>query len=149
MPTFFLKEEASQEEKEAVRVLLAEKRRSDEVDMRRESAKDLEYHAAEWQKIVDSDAVRVLSPEGSREVKAKLAREGKSNRILPTKIARRYKPSEQPGVPATKKSRRCLRGDLDPDILELEKFSPTVNTMNLAVMMQIGANHHMIGKIIR
>ena len=149
--TFFFKAEASQEEKEAVRVLLTERKRSDEVDMRKESQKDLEewkdFDAAEWQKIVDSGAVRVLSPEESRAVKVQLAREGKLKRILPTKIARRYKPSEQPGTPATKKSRLCLRGDLDPDILDLEKFSPTVNTMNLAVMMQIGANRRMVGEI--
>lgn len=149
--TFFLKEEAPEEEKQAIRVLLAEKRRADDVDMRKESQKDLEEwresDAAEWQKIVESGAVKVLSPEESRKVKSELQKQSKSNRILPTKIARRYKPSEQPGTPATKKSRLCLRGDKDPDILDLEKFSPTVNTTNLAVMMQIGANRGMVGEI--
>ena len=37
----------------------------------------------------------------------------------------------------------CIRGDLDPDPLSLEKFSPTVNTMNLAVMLQTAANKDM------
>jgi len=93
------------------------------------------------------DIHRVLSLEESRRTLEELKRQGRSNRVLPTKIARRYKPSEQPGEPSVKKSRLCLRGDLDPDILTLEKFSPTVNTMNLAVMMQIAANQNMTGQI--
>ena len=149
--TFFFDSEVSQEEIEAIEVMMAEKRRTDDVDMRRESAKDLEewkdFDLAEWEKVVQSGAVRVLSLEESRKIHEDLKRQGKSSRILPTKIARRYKPSEQPGEPAVKKSRLCLRGDLDPDIMTLEKFSPTVNTMNLAVMMQVAANQNMIGQI--
>ena len=130
--TFFLTEEIPSEEKEAIETLMAERKRSDEVDMKKESAKDLEewkqFDKAEWKKIIESGAVKLLMPEESRKVKEELAREGKTNRILPTKIARRYKPSEQPGVPPSKKSRLCFRGDLDPDILGLEKFSPTVTS---------------------
>ena len=139
--TFALKKKADGEEVEALNVLATEKRRSDDVDMRKECKKDLaEWRIAdaeEWQKVTSTDAVRVLSLEESRQVKAQLQKEGKIDRILPTKFARRYKPAEQPGQPAVKKSRLCIRGDLDPDILTLEKFSPTVNTMNLAVMFQI------------
>ena len=149
--TFFFDSEIPQEELEAIEVMLAEKRRTDDVDMRKESAKDLEewkdFDLAEWEKVVQSGAVRVLSLEESRKISEDLKKQGKSNRILPTKIARRYKPSEQPGEPATKKSRLCLRGDLDPDIMTLEKFSPTVNTMNLAVMMQVAANQNMTSQI--
>eukprot|EP00435_Cladocopium_sp_Y103_P038273 s1873_g10.t1 len=69
---FRLKKPFSREETEAMHVLLAEKKRSDEVDMRKESEKDLrewkEYDAAEWQKIIDSGAVRLLSVEESRKV---------------------------------------------------------------------------------
>ena len=128
-----------------------EKRRSDDVDMRRESAKDLkEWKVAdleEWKKMTSTPAVRVLDVEESRKVRNSLKKEGKLDRILPTKIARRYKPAEQPGEPAVKKSRLCIRGDLDPDILSLERFAPTVNTMNLAVMFQIAANENMLAQI--
>lgn len=77
----------------------------DEVNLRKESPQDLEEwkvaDAAEWAKVAP---VRVLSLEESRQVRAKLQAEGRQARILPTKIARRYKPSEQLGVPASKKS---------------------------------------------
>lgn len=59
----------------------------------------------------------VASVEESRKVRKQLEKEGKLDRILPTKIAGRYKPAEQPGIPPSKKSRLCLRGDLDPDLL--------------------------------
>eukprot|EP00434_Breviolum_minutum_P024807 symbB.v1.2.021909.t1/scaffold1920.1/size100294/3 len=148
---FFFKEQEDEESKEARRILLAEKRRSDEVNMKKESARDLEEwrvaDRAEWDKIAESGAVQVLTLEESRKVVNELKKHGKERRVLPTKIARRYKPSEQPGVPATKKSRLCLRGDLDPDILSLERFSPTVNTMNLAVMLQLAANENMCAQI--
>ena len=141
----------SSEQKEALEVLAVEKKRTDEVNMRKESAKDLEEwkiaDLEEWKKVTSTDAVRVLSLEESRLVREQLRKEGKTDRILPTKIARRYKPAEQPGEPATKKSRLCIRGDLDPDLLSLERFAPTVNTMNLAVMFQIAANENMMAQI--
>lgn len=149
--TFEVKTKASQEEVEAMSVLAVEKRRSDDVDMRRESPKDLEEWKVadleEWKKMTSTPAVRVLDVEESRKVRNSLKKEGKLDRILPTKIARRYKPAEQPGEPAVKKSRLCIRGDLDPDILSLERFAPTVNTMNLAVMFQIAANENMLAQI--
>ena len=148
---FFFESELREEEIEAIEVMMAERRRTDDVDMRKELPKDLEewkgFDKAEWEKVVQSRAVKVLSLEESRKIIEELKKQGRSSRILPAKIARRYKPSEQPGEPATKKSRLCLRGDLDPDILNLEKFSPTVNTMNLAVMMQVAANQNMTGQI--
>ena len=148
---FFFKQQEAAEVKEARRVLMAEKKRNDEVNMKKESPRDLEEwriaDKAEWDKIAESGAVQVLSLEESRKVVTELKKNGKERRVLPTKIARRYKPSEQPGVPASKKSRLCLRGDLDPDILSLERFSPTVNTMNLAVMLQLAANENMLAQI--
>ena len=149
--TFEVKTKAPVEEVYAMEVLATEKRRSDDVDMRKESAKDLkEWKVAdleEWKKMTSTLAVRVLDVEESRRVRETLKKEGKLDRILPTKIARRYKPAEQPGEPAVKKSRLCIRGDLDPDILSLERFAPTVNTMNLAVMFQIAANENMLAQI--
>eukprot|EP00913_Durusdinium_trenchii_P035579 g33295.t1 len=79
----------------------------------------------------------------SRKIRAQLRQEGKEDRILPTKIARRYKPAEQPGEPPIKKSRLCIRGDKDPDALELERFAPTLNTVNFNILLQIAANQNM------
>ena len=120
---------------------------SQEVDMSKESTEDLEewkvQDAAEWNKIGASGAARPLSVEEPTHVREDLRKQGKLDRILPTKMARRYKPAEQPGELRSKKSRLCVRGDKDPYILELERFSPTVNTMKLNVMLQIAVNEGM------
>lgn len=81
------------------------------------------------------------------QVRASLEKEGKGDRILPTKTARRYKPAEQPGEALTKKSRLCIRGDFDPDILDLERYAPTITTANFNVMLQLAANEQFVGTI--
>lgn len=79
--------------------------------LRQEDAQGLEEwqqaDLSEWNKVTGSGAAEVLPLEEFREVRAILKAEGKENRVLPTKIARRYKPGEPP----TKKSRLCIRGD--------------------------------------
>ena len=101
----------------------------------------------EWQKIVESGAVKVLSVTESRKVTKELEARGELGRILPTRMVRRYKPSEEVGVPASRKSRWCVRGDKDPDILELQRFAPTVATSSLQVAMQAAVNHDLEFKI--
>ena len=118
------------------------------MNLSRESAQDQEEwklaeDLSEWNKVTQSGAVQVLDLETSRKVRQELQEAGQEDRILPTKIARRYKPGEQPCEAPTKKSRLCVRGDLDPDILELERFSPTLNTVNFNVLLQIAANQKM------
>ena len=134
-------------DEEALQNFVAAKKGQDEVNLRDEPEEELEgwrqADDAEWAKIVASGAVKVLSLEESRRVKKELEQEQKLDHILPTKIARRYKPGEQPGDPPTKKSRLCIRGDLDPDILQLERFSPTITTANFNVMLQLAANKGM------
>lgn len=121
----------------------------DEVNVAKESAQDrAEWKLSdrsEWNKVTQSGAVQVLDLEESRRVrhgKTRVERPRTRRSHSATKIARRYKPGEQPGEqpgePAVKKSRLCIRGDLDPDILDLERFSPTLNTVNFNV--QIAAN---------
>eukprot|EP00435_Cladocopium_sp_Y103_P071079 s134_g36.t1 len=101
----------------------------------------------EFQKIVKSGALRILSMEESNAVREQLAKEGKSNRILPSRMVRRYKPGDAPGAPRTKKSRFCIRGDKDPDIADLARFAPTVTTSNLQVLIQAAVNHAFRGVI--
>ena len=90
----------------------------------------------EFEKIVKSGGLRILSIEESRAVREGLRKEGRLNRILPSRMVRRYKPAEAPGLPRTKKSRFCIRGDRDPDAASLSRFAPTVTTSNLQVMIQ-------------
>lgn len=101
----------------------------------------------EFSKIVESGALRVLSLEESRKVRKELEATGKLNRIIPSRMVRRYKPGEGPGAPRTLKSRFCLRGDKDPDILSLSRFSPTVTTSNLQVIFQVAANKRFRGVV--
>eukprot|EP00435_Cladocopium_sp_Y103_P070319 s238_g35.t1 len=103
--------------------------------------------AEEFQKIVDSGALRVLSVEESQRVREELGREGKLDRILPTRMVRRYKPGDAPGAPRVKKSRFCIRGDKDPDIADLSRFAPTVTTSNLQVLIQAAINKNFNGVI--
>ena len=131
----------------ALEVWAAAKKGQDEVDLRKESPESLEKwkvaDAAEWEKMASSGAVKVLSVEESRKVRAKLKETNQEDRVLPTKIARRYKPGEQPGEKPSRKSRLCIRGDLDPDVLELERFAPTVTTLNFNILLQVAANSGM------
>lgn len=52
---------------------------------------------------------------------------------------RRWKPSEQPGEAPSRKSRWCVRGDRDPDLLSLERYSPTVTTAVISIALQVAA----------
>eukprot|EP00913_Durusdinium_trenchii_P004841 g4496.t1 len=62
------------------------------------------------------------------------------DRILPSRMLRKHKHAEQPGEAPTRKSRLCIRGDKDPDLLLLDRYSPTVTTLNVSVLLQIAAN---------
>ena len=86
----------------------------------------------EFKKIVDSGALRILSVEESKQIWKQLEAEGKTDRVIPSRMVRRYKPGEGPGAPRTRKSRFCIRGDRDPDILSLVKICPDSHHFQLA-----------------
>ena len=94
----------------------------------------------EWSKVVGSGAVIPLSEEESLEVEKQLRECHQKDRILPSRIVRRWKPSEQPGVPPSMKSRWCIRGDKDPDLLSLDRYAPTVTTSVIAIALQAAAS---------
>lgn len=144
---FRLKEKVERKKnhlEESISCWMADKRKPEEVDLRFETKEAIEgwkkADKAEWCKIVEGRAIQVLSLKESIRVKEELRKKGQMKRILPSKMLRKYKHSEQPGEPPTQKSRLCIRGDQDPDLLGLDRFSPTVTTMNLNVMLQIAAN---------
>lgn len=102
---------------------------------------------AEFEKILKSGALRLMSLEESMQVRRQLEAENKTDRILPSRMVRRYKPAEQPGDPRTRKSRFCIRGDRDPDAIYLNRFAPTVTTSNLQVLIQAAVNRGFKGSV--
>ena len=94
----------------------------------------------EWSKVSATEAVKELSVEESREVRRQLEEANLSARILPSRVVRRWKPADQPGQPPSMKSRWCIRGDRDPDLLLLDRHAPTVTTSNIAIAMQLAAS---------
>lgn len=94
----------------------------------------------EWTKVAASGAVVPLSEEESQEVERQLKEAGTADRILPSTMVRRWKPAEQPGQPPSMKSRWCIRGDRDPDLLSLERYAPTVTTAVISIALQTAAS---------
>ena len=125
-------------------VSLMVKRGSDEVKEEDISPEEWEKwrvaDGSEWSKVHATGAVEVLSPEESTNVESQLEEAGLKARILPSRMVRRWKPAEQPGEPPSRKSRWCIRGDQDPDLLELARHAPTITTSTLSVVLQIGAS---------
>ncbi len=95
---------------------------------------------AEWAKVEATGAVRTMSVEESVDVETQLNQAGIGKRILPSRVVRRWKPAEQPGEPPSRKSRWCVRGDRDPDLLDLVRHAPTVTTATLSVVLQVAAS---------
>ena len=73
---------------------LADRRRPEEVDLRFENREALEgwkqADLAEWRKIVDSKAVKVLSLEESLCLREELKGKGQLKHILPSRMLRKY-----------------------------------------------------------
>lgn len=84
----------------------------------------------EFGKIVRGGGLRIFS-----------VKEGRLNRILPSRMVRRYKPAEAPGLPRTKKSRFCIRGDQDPDASTSFKVCADGNYVEFAgILIQAAVN---------
>ena len=90
----------------------------------------------EWNKVLETGAIKVLSLEESRRIRNSEERD----RIIPSRMARRWKPAEQPNEAPGRKSRRCLRGDKDPDLMDLDRHAPTLTTTSFRVLLQIAAS---------
>ena len=103
--------------------------------------------AEEWAKVAASGAVRVMSTEESKEVERQLRETGAEKRILPSRVVRRWKPSEQPGQAPSRKSRWCVRGDKDPDLLMLDRYAPTVTTAVVSIALQVAASYGFRGAV--
>ena len=127
---------------EVLQAFIVKKRGSDEVKTipPEDAERWRDADAAEWEKVRATGAIRELSLEESVKVLKELEAAGKLDRILPTRMVRRNKPGELPGEPSSLKSRLCIRGDCDPDVLSLERHAPTASSLTLAIAMQVCAN---------
>ncbi|CAE8648439.1 unnamed protein product [Polarella glacialis] len=102
----------------------------------------------EWTRVAATGAVILHDVATSRKIRKQLEKDGKLDRIIPSRVVRRMKPGDQPGEPATEKSRWCVGGHKDPDYMSLERHSPLASEEELMVVLQAGASHQMPGYVI-
>ena len=87
----------------------------------------------EWNKMETSEAIFVHRGQAAAKKRAEVG----ENRLLDSRFA--YTSEEESGR-GKLKARWCIRGYLDPDILELQTASPTLSSEGLAVTLQLIAS---------
>eukprot|EP00435_Cladocopium_sp_Y103_P053328 s859_g17.t1 len=129
---------------ELVDLSLVASKSSDEVHEKDISSEEWpEWQVAdgeEWAKVASTNAVKALSVEESTDVEQQLKEAGRAQRIMPSRMVRRWKPAELPGEPPSRKSRWCVRGDKDPDLMMLERYAPTATTAVISIAIQTAAS---------
>lgn len=91
---------------------------------------------AEWEAIVGTEAVRVLTREESVEARIRYP-----DRVLASGMVRRLKPQPGVGVPPKATSRWCVHGDTDPDTERLSVYAPTPQSESVLALLQVLMNH--------
>ena len=113
--------------------------RSSEISMKQLSEEEKEEFAAsdekEWNTIVNTGAVEVLSPTEGAAI-----RRNNPERIITSRMVRRWKPAEGTGARPIAKSRWCVHGYKDPDANGLEVFSPTPQTSSIMFFLQLACS---------
>ncbi|CAK0837510.1 unnamed protein product, partial [Prorocentrum cordatum] len=92
----------------------------------------VESDAKEWSAMTATGAARVLSPDESP-----LARRRHPDRILSSRMVRRFKPSEGVGSMPTAKSRWRVHGHQDPGGESLQVYAPTPQSETIMVALQV------------
>ena len=110
-------------------VTMAEAAKVSEVD---------EGKTAELDKLLKYQAVEIIAPREADKVRSCHV-QGK--RILPSRFVITRKPDEKTGAMKTK-CRWCIRGYLDPDLVELQTQSPTVSQEAFMTTLQTCANNN-------
>ena len=113
-------------------------KRGDEIDVRKLAEEEKELFNAsdllEWQSILKTGAVTVLTGKEAKDARAKYAA-----RVLSSRMVRRKKPI--PGIGKWKaKSRWCVHGHADPDTGSLVTYSPTPASESLMLFLQASLN---------
>ena len=99
---------------------------------------------AEWEKLNKPHIMTVLSPEQSALVRAT-----RPERILSSRMVRRWKPQEGLNAPPTPKSRWCVRGFDDPDTGSLTTYAPTPQVESLMIFALVMLGEHMDQALLR
>ena len=89
----------------------------------------------EWTKILNSGAVRVIDKHRAQAIRQRFP-----DRVITSRLIRRWKPVEGTNAPPVAKSRWCVHGHQDPDTLELKCFAPTPLTESIVLFLQVAAN---------
>ena len=93
----------------------------------------------EWQAICKTKAVKVLGKETSQQVRAAYP-----NRIISSRMVRRWKPQEGTFAPPKAKSRWCVRGHEDEDTQSLRVYSPTPQSESMMLFLAICAMYDLV-----
>ena len=87
----------------------------------------------EWDKIVKSGAIRIHVGDEAR----KMIQSCGSERLLQSRFVVRYCDDEEQLRQGVLKARWCIRGYLDPDLMELSTASPTLSEEGFAIALQM------------
>ena len=90
----------------------------------------------EWQAILQSGAVRVVSAAEALSVRRR-----HPDRVLSSRMVRRLKPQEGVGTPPKAKSRWCVHGHQDPDTEHLQVYAPTPQSESTLLFLQVMVSH--------
>ena len=91
------------------------------------------FHEAtikEWEAILETTAVTIISPKAAKDIYRTCP-----DRIIPSRHVYREKPGEGVGSCSTAKARWCVQGLHDPDLLKLERASPTPQTTSIMLFL--------------
>ncbi|CAE7324282.1 RE1, partial [Symbiodinium necroappetens] len=89
----------------------------------------------EWEAMLATGAVRVLTGKEAQEARQKFP-----DRILSSRMVRRKKPLPDKLNAWKAKSRWCVQGHSDPDTSELQTYAPTPSTEGLMMFLQTATN---------
>ena len=110
--------------------------RGSEISLKKLSADEkAQFQAAdeaEWDAITSTGAVKVKSLEESQLIRRRLP-----DRIVLSRLVRRWKPQEGTFAPPKAKSRWCVRGFEDPDAPDLKVYAPTPQSESILLFFQI------------
>ena len=97
----------------------------------------------EWDKIVKSSAIKVYSGKAAEQIIAECG----EGRVLQSRFVVTYPDDEEQVQQGILKARWCVRGCLDPDLLDLRTASPTLSQEGFAITLQMLASNRWGTKI--
>ena len=122
---------------EEVCVAEAKRRRKSEVseqELARHEKENLHVSkAAEWNKMLETRSVKVHVGEAAEQ----LINEVGKDRLLSSRFVITRSDDAEKLKKGLVKARWCIRGYLDPDLLELDTAAPTLSPEGLAVVLQV------------